>query len=200
MLFASLMAHFLFFFLFTFSFGRRSPGLGYPSVNFLGSFLSPHDLVRNFSRGDKIVTLGKQDAFLPKTNGGPLDFPIDYYRKPIATLVSREEKVLYVPRESSYPAVLKRKESVVTLYPPLPYRFLLYFKDRQRAHIELEFFVRPGAKASSVALRRKISSGNLEADLLSMRYIGHYLFAQTAYLPAGSWQTIKIDLEPKKEQ
>jgi len=124
---------------------------------------------------------------------------LGYYLKPGVHLNLYQEKMSYNPPGSFGPALNHRRQPVILLYPPLPYHFLLYFKDRQRAHIELEYNVRQDVGSSFVALRRKVSSGNLEVDLLSMRYIGHYLFTQTAYLPVSGWQTIKIDLEPKKE-
>ncbi|MCX5714047.1 MAG: hypothetical protein NT033_04415 [Candidatus Omnitrophica bacterium] len=200
MLFVSLLAHSLFFGLFSFSFGRRTLRLEYPAVNFLGSFLGPLDLTRCLSPGNKIITLNKQDDFLPQTKIDKETVFLQYYQKPQVRLVIRQEKVFYTPPESFYPVSARRKQSVIMLYPPLPYHFLLYFKDRQRAHIELMYNTISGVKSNSVVLKRKISSGNLEADLLSMRYIGHYLFTQTAYPAGNGWQTVRIDLEPRKEQ
>ncbi len=198
MLLVSFLAHFLFFGFFSFSFGGRILKLDYPEVNFLGSFLGPLDLTWHSNPGKKI-SLEKGNAFMPQTKVNKEMAPLDYYRKPAVSLAGREEKIFYAPLESLSPPLPRRRGSVIMLYPPLPYHFLLYFKDRQRAHIELKFSSRPGAKSSSLVLKRKISSGNLEVDLLCMRYIGHYLFTQTAYLTANAWSTIKIDLEPRKE-
>jgi hypothetical protein len=86
----------------------------------------------------------------------------------------------------------------ITLYPPLPYHFLLYFKDRQAVHIELEFNKISKGQNSSILIKRKISSGNLEADLLSMRYLEHYLLLQQSQLPSNEWQSVKIELLPQK--
>jgi len=47
-------------------------------------------------------------------------------------------------------------------------------------------------------IKRKISSGNLEVDLLTMRYIGHYLFIQQKRFTPNNWQTVKIDLSEKE--
>lgn len=203
-LFVSLLAHLAFFSIFSFSFGRRDGRLEYPTVNFLGSFLGPIDLVGHLRAGSKIISLKKQESFLPQAlpsaETGQGLVTVSYYQKPQVRLAVREEKALYVPAVSSYPGLPARRESVITLYPSLPYHFLLYFKDRQRAHIELMYNTVPGAKSNPVVLKRKISSGNLEADLLSMRYISHYLFTQTPYTGGNGWQTIKIDLEPRKEQ
>jgi hypothetical protein len=79
-------------------------------------------------------------------------------------------------------------------YPRLPYHFALYFKDRQTVHIELMFQVISGAQRNSILVKRRVSSGNLEADLLSMRYISRYLFIQQRGFAPNKWQTVKIDL------
>jgi len=93
----------------------------------------------------------------------------------------------------------KRKDSVIIFHPQLPYDFLLYFKDRQEVHIELLFKISRDLEDRSIVIKRKISSGNLEADLLAMRYIDHYLFLQQARLPLDSWRAVKIDLGLKGE-
>jgi hypothetical protein len=51
-----------------------------------------------------------------------------------------------------------------------------------------------GDKRNSILVKRRISSGNLEADLLSMRYISRYLFMQQRGFVPNKWQTVKIDL------
>ncbi len=85
------------------------------------------------------------------------------------------------------------------LYPRLPYDFSLYFRDRQAAHIELAFNIKTAGNREEVAIKRKISSGNLEADLLSMRYISHYLFIQKTRFAPGVWQSVKIDLAARDD-
>jgi len=61
----------------------------------------------------------------------------------------------------------------------------------------LNFALRVQTIAIFISLRRKISSGNLEADLLSMRYIGHYLFIQQEGFASNVWQTVKIEFSPR---
>lgn len=85
-------------------------------------------------------------------------------------------------------------------YPRLPHYFNLYFRHRQAAHIELMFNISASATASSIIIKRKISSGNLEVDLLSIRYIGNYLFIEQSRFPHNTWQTVKIDLSTKNDQ
>ena len=75
---------------------------------------------------------------------------------------------------------------------------LLYFKDAQQAHIELLYRSDAVEGVGPVSVKRKISSGNLEADLLSMRYMSHYLSLQQARFSPGIWHPMKIDLAPKK--
>jgi hypothetical protein len=119
----------------------------------------------------------------------------DYYVKPQVAVpaISSRQAV-------KSPAIVvdspKRRDPVLLLHPLLPYQFDLYFKDRQAVHIELEFFIAQSSDRNFVSLRRKISSGNLEADLLSMRYIGHYLFIQQARFMPNSWQSVKIEFSP----
>jgi hypothetical protein len=93
----------------------------------------------------------------------------------------------------------QRKDSSIMFHPLLPYQLQLYFKDRQAVHIELQFKIEPGMGRRSIAIRRKISSGNLEADLLSIRYMQHYLFIQQARFSPDTWQTVKIDLTTKND-
>ena len=40
--------------------------------------------------------------------------------------------------------------------------------------------------------------GNLEADLVCMRYVSHYLFMQQEKITPGIWHTVKIDLSAKE--
>jgi hypothetical protein len=51
---------------------------------------------------------------------------------------------------------------------------------------------------NSLEIKRKISSGNLEVDLLSMRYLSPYLFIQQNRFTPNNWQTVKIDLSPQR--
>lgn len=117
----------------------------------------------------------------------PVRPPVDAPYRPAREPVKSPPVISEIPH---YP------EPAFTLHPLLPYRFDLYFKDRQQVHIELEFSVTRSDSRNFVSLRRKISSGNLEADLLSMRYIGHYLFIQQARFSAGVWQPVKIEFSP----
>jgi len=138
--------------------------------------------------GTLILDTVKQEPFLA---------PKEYF-KPQVTLIFNSDKLLFREKPAQKPQVLARKESVIMFYPLLPAYFSLYFQDRQIAHIELLFNVTTTGKASpSVIIKRKISSGNLEADLLTMRYIGRYLFIQKTLFMPDNWHTVKIDLSAR---
>jgi len=128
-------------------------------------------------------------SFIPQ---GRLAQPqsVGFIAKPQVEISSNlsHEPVKSQPVISYFPVM---REPVFTLHPLLPYQFDLYFKDRQQVHIELEFCVTRSNNRNFISLRRKISSGNLEADLLSMRYIGHYLFIQQEGFASNVWQTVK---------
>ncbi|MGE5308057.1 MAG: hypothetical protein ACM3OC_03150 [Deltaproteobacteria bacterium] len=100
------------------------------------------------------------------------------------------------PQFAAAPAVFAvKKDSVITIHPLLPYGLQLYFRDRQSAHLELMFMIytnRPEKKF--IIIKRKVSSGNLDADLLCSRYLGHYLFIQQERFATNTWQTVRIDL------
>jgi hypothetical protein len=114
--------------------------------------------------------------------------------KPLSTLSPAGQRSVQMPLSAPIAAFPERKEPVILFHPLLPYQFELYFKDRQVAHIELFFQVKKNANRNAVQVKRKISSGNLEADLLSARYISHYLYIQQQRFEPNAWQTVKIDL------
>jgi len=207
----SLLGHIAVFSIFSFSFGNRIPTAGY-NVFFRGSILRDADLTQPRAQGDRsrssytfnISEIKK--VFMGKTNTSLLDkankeYPLisSYYLKPEINLAFNEDKIIFIKKSTQAPPVQRRKESVIMLYPTLPYNFLLYFKDRQAVHIELIFNIISTGQTNSIEIRRKISSGNLEADLLSMRYIGHYLFVQQSRFSPNNWQTVKIELTPKND-
>lgn len=196
----SFCCHLGFFSLFNFTFGPKVPGREFVSVSFLGAVLSPADLRVPHALGKiesqvvkwplKILPLAKvnrqADAFSPA------------YIKPQTTPVLGLEKPVFAIKSAIASPVLKQSPSVVMLYPRLPQHFLLYFKDRQSVHIEFMFNLVSRGRSKAVITNRKISSGNLEVDLLSKRYLGHYLFVQQAAFAPGAWQTVKIDLSAKE--
>lgn len=201
-LFVSLLGHITVFSIFNFTFGTRIPKANYAYVSFLGSILRHSDLSKQpFSLPlDARTHRLKVEGF----NKRPVNLElnrVDFaHFKPGLSLAVNEHKLAFIPVRESITFLPKRKEPSIMFYPHLPYHFLLYFKDRQRVHIELMFnIISQAPKTNTILIKRKISSGNLEADLLVMRYIGHYLFIQHARFIPNKWQTVKIDLSAKND-
>ena len=207
----SLLGHTTIFSLFSFSFGYKIPRVDYVSVSFWGGILRAADLAP-FPQAKgidvkSIRDLGIKEAFVREFNIKPIEkadkgYPGDfgYYFKPVAFLGIKDEKAVFIPEKTPISLPRRREIPAIMFYPSLPHHFLLYFKDRQLAHIELMFNIISGQKMNPVVIKRKISSGNLEADLLSMRYISHYLFIQQAAFPSDIWQTVKIEFSPKDDK
>lgn len=200
-IFISLLGHLSAFGFFGFSFGKPPASAGYLPVLFWGQILGPVQLktgiyTRQYSRS---FISRIDNVFLVKAK--PAENPpaaSSYYLKPQLSAAVNAEKAGFLNKAyaGAFPG---RKESTIILHPPLPYGFTLYFTDRQTAHVELAFKIVPYGIRNSILLKRKVSSGNLEVDLLSLRYIGHYLFIRQAYFNPGCWQTVKIDLSAKND-
>lgn len=198
----SVLGHLALFSIFSFSFGERIPKLGFGRVSFWGAILSRSDLIssQTFKRPDirSLIFTKTHTAVLEKTKK---EYPLipHYYYKPPTNFTLNEDKIIFIPKVESASFVSKRKESTIIFHPLLPYHFLLYFKNRQTVHIELMFNIVSTDTTKSIIIKRKISSGNLEADLLATRYIGQYLFIQQKGFPTNNWQTVKIDLSAKND-
>lgn len=197
----SCIAHIVFFSVFNFSFGLRIAKPCYPGISFLGKLVRAADVCAPFSRSvssHRPALVATDGWLLPQSQGVAISSR-DYCLKPQnkATLQATKEVKAGVGIASV--PLPKRKESVVMFHPQLPYHFLLYFMDRQEAHLELAFLITSYEETHSVTIKRKISSGNLEVDLLSMRYLDHYLSMQLGRFPLNQWQSVKIDFRPKNE-
>lgn len=196
------MGHLTAFGIFSLSFGYRLPQANYAAVFFWGSFLSQSDLRNNFTSASLIM----KRTPLPRANNLTLSNiaaqetyrNYDYYLKPFAALEFAKSKPIPMRRFAPELFIKSQQKKPIMFYPQLPYHFGLYFQDRQVAHIELIFNITLNDNKGSILIKRKISSGNLEVDLLCMRYISHYLFIQQANFPQGSWQSVKIDLSAKE--
>lgn len=195
--FFSFLGHLTVFSLFSFSFGYKVPSSGYAPVVFCGSILSPSDLAAR--QQEAHLKLALPDMRLLDKPNKELPPVSSVYVKPAVTPVFNTEKTPFIPKTTPAYFSWRRKEPVIMFYPHLPYNFLLYFQDRQAVHIEIMFNVIYREKTSSVVIKRKISSGNLEADLFTLRYLGHYLFIQQSGFPKDNWQTVKIDLSTKND-
>ncbi|MDP2923158.1 MAG: hypothetical protein Q8O30_05490 [Candidatus Omnitrophota bacterium] len=203
-IFISLLGHLTLFSIFSFSFGSKIPQGNYAGVSFWGAILRGSDLFsrQNFKSQDikEIFMIKSNAALLNNIKGNYFSSISGYYLKPMAILSFNEEKAIYMPKTTPVSFPLLKRPQAIMFYPTLPYHFLLYFKDRQVAHIELMFNIISTPKTNSIAVKRKISSGNLEADLLAMRYISHYLFIQQSGFSTDNWQTVKIELSPKDDK
>ena len=196
-IFISFLGHITLFSMFSLSFGPKIPEVNFSRVYFWGAIFRSPDLMnnRNFDIGYKTGRLtGKSEiTVLNKINRENLLASRDYLKPPVS-LTFNQEKIAFTQKLTPISLMSGRKESAIMFYPRLPYHFALYFKDRQTVHIELMFQVISGDKRNSILVKRRISSGNLEADLLSMRYISRYLFMQQRGFVPNKWQTVKIDL------
>ena len=200
-IFISLLSHIAAFGIFGLSFGSRIPKPEYSSAFFLGQVLSGSDLSRFSSTPintrKEIIPQGPQILISKPARENP--DADNYYLRPALNLAFNPDKLTFTPPSSAVLPKDARAKPVIMFYPELPYQFLLYFKDRQEVHIELMFNILASEARSSVVIKRKISSGNLEADLLSMRYIGHYLYIEHSNFAPNNWQIVKIDLSTKND-
>lgn len=199
----ALLGHIAVFNLFSFSFGKKLLDANYSRVSFWGSVLLNSEFAmekRSLNQPILKEALAKRAGILlfAKSSQDPPRLVNNYY-KPPADLLPVEEKLSFrqiVPL-AAFPRI--KREPSITLYPNLPYNFLLYFKDRQIVHIELMFNIISQGKTNYIAIKRKVASGNLEADLLSMRYMNHYLSVQQSRFLPNKWQSVKIELSPRND-
>jgi hypothetical protein len=197
----SLLGHLTLFSIFSLSFGNKIPSLDYSPVNFWGSVgrMEFNNSSRIMSRGVKESFVKAQDSLRFDSATFSMKLSDSYYLKPTSVVLLHDGKPAIIQKLLASPYSFKRREPLIILHPLLPYDFTLYFKDRQVAHVELMFNLVSNGERTSAVIKRKISSGNLEVDLLSMRYIGHYLFIQQSRFTPDRWQSVKIDLSAKND-
>jgi len=195
--FLSLVGHAAVFGTVSLSFGPELRPLNFTDVSFRGSFLaqrelSPESYAARTAVG-RLPMLGlgylRRKAALPVSG-------LEHYLKPEAFL-AQGNKLFWQPAvQPLLPVNTTGDKSVVMLYPALSFNPSLYFKDRRQVHLELVYRgKRSGSDNYSVFLKRRISSGNLEADLLSMRSLSRYLLIRQSETDSG-WHTVKIELSP----
>ena len=186
--------------LFSFSFNQNSLGNRDPALVFWGQILPRAALdFQPLIQASGPGISPKLDTVLSKKNSPGSALSLNYSLKPKVELPFNIEKLSFIPPDIIPEVFLQKKDSPIMFHPLLPYQLQLYFKDRQAVHIELMFNIVSQSGKNSILIKRKISSGNPEADLLSSRNINHYLFIQQARFPRDSWQTVKIDLSPKND-
>ncbi|MFA5411323.1 MAG: hypothetical protein WC321_05645 [Candidatus Omnitrophota bacterium] len=193
--FISLLGHLTVFSIFSLSFGNRLAPVNYTDVYFWGGILRHYDFIAQEAHNKLKI---KEAGLIQDKTNPERSLEAGYSFKPALKLAFSRDKIIFTAKIAQAPLRRQVREPVVMFHPVLPYHFTLYFKDRQKAHIELMFNIASGARrANSIIVRRKIASGNLEVDLLSMRYISHYLFLQQARFIPDKWQTVKIEFSPR---
>ncbi len=197
----SSLGHLMVFGLFSFSFDQNRFQHQEPSLVFWGQIL-PNAAVSLKSvvlPGNHSIFEKLDNTVLPKDVTPNFCLSADFSLKPQVQLSFSPGKVAYCQKEKNVQIQPPKKDSPIKFHPLLPYQLQLYFKDRQAVHIELMFNIGSSPDRNTIMIKRKISSGNLEADLLSIRYINHYLFNQRSRFPLNTWQTVKIDLSTKND-
>lgn len=199
----SLLGHLTVFSIFSFSFGFKFPQAQYANISFWGQLLEGYQFSSNaavISPAHSVIFFNRKPDTkeLDKISKVAIMTQRSYF-KPQATLAYNADKEAFVLKPEPPKLFLTRKEPAIIFHPLLPYDFTLYFKDRQVAHVELMYKVMPHLEGASAMIKRKISSGNLEVDLLSLRYISRYLFMQHKGIIAVDWRTVKIDLSKKND-
>ena len=183
--------------------GKVLDDVHFPEVFFLGSILDSHDLVflSKKERGDRqakdplysrINLFNFKTSVLSERKGESFSSLIKYKRPLFNLNYHPEEKIITRPILDHSILDEYNKGSSLVFYPRLPYSFLIYFKDRQKAHIEFSFFI--SKEGVITFIDRKITSGNLEVDLLASRYINRHLNLIKGQFLTNTWQTVKIDL------
>jgi len=197
----SVAGHMSLFTFFSFSFGGRIPPADFSSVSFWGGLLSGSETSRPLEPSSSVKQAQVLSSKLQPGNGragAVLRQEVLGGVKPQQPLSLCDHKAEPVQKTYSDFLPERKKEQVLIFHPLLPHNFFLYFADRQVAHVELMFKAPSPASGRPIMIKRKISSGNLEADLLTMRYMSHYFFIRRENFNPDSWQTIKIDLSAKE--
>ena len=195
-IFISLICHFFCFNNLELTFGNQSAAreVEFSKVFFLGAILEEEDYYsQSAPKADYLINRLSTRFFNDMLNTESLprhEICVDFQNYYPVNLSNK--KIAYF---EDIPAPrISRQQPGIMFYPKIPYHFLIYFKDRQTAHMEVDFYISP--KGKILNLRRKISSGNPEVDLLIMRNLTHFLNLVKSNFALDSWQTVKIDLSP----
>jgi hypothetical protein len=196
----SMLGHLAIFCIFGISFGRIVYKVNYGNLSFWGQVLNnlqvskPSPAVKGLSY--RVI------SHSPRYYLSPISRPQEPYPwsagfvKPHSILASNSKKAFFIEKSKIQLFQVRKIKPAIIFHPLLPYSFTIYFKDRQIAHVELMFKTTDVQQLNPIIIKRKISSGNLEVDLLCKRYIERYLFMHR-YTQAinSNWQTVKIDLQ-----
>jgi len=198
----TLFCHLAVFSLFSLSLNSKIKNINYTSFFFLGKLFNGAQLM-GFpnSKLENAKRIFFSDHDLPRISNIERrpDIALYSFYRPILTSGFVTEKEGLSNKFGLTFITPKRKEPEIIFYPVLPYGFSLYFNDRQVAHVELMFKVDTTDKPNYVKIKRKVSSGNLEVDLLTMRYIERYLLSRQVRFEPLNWQTVRINLSGKND-
>ncbi|MDD5347749.1 MAG: hypothetical protein PHT59_03955 [Candidatus Omnitrophica bacterium] len=201
-LFVSLAGHAALCGLFAFSFQKPVFDTPRPAIVYWGNILPQAAFVPGTDQGAARKPITQIPGSLPRLDPayGPMGQALEPdHRKPYLAAAAADRKPELIQPAQPLAALPSRQDTSITFHPLLPYQLQVYFKDRQAVHIELVFNIAREKGKNTVEIKRKISSGNLEADLLSARYINHYLFIQQSRFAPDQWQTVRIDLSSKHD-
>ena len=133
-----------------------------PDITALSKTMNDSPLGPRFytPRPENHTLKGMDDAWpLGHSAQGTPDFSLGgLHFKPQLTAALYNEKPAFMENipNALFPA--GRKDPTLIFHPLLPYSFLLYFKDRQVAHVELMFNIVSDGGRHSTVIKRKISS------------------------------------------
>lgn len=165
-------------------------------IFFLGSLLSQDEVnikKDNYSffktepDSDKRIFLNLRMSWLQPAYRN-MEFLEFKFRRPLFDLsIFNQRQIPYFQPQACF----LKKEASLIFSPYIPYSFLLYFKDRQKAYLEFLFYISKEGRLNSI--NRRISSGNLEIDLLVMRHITRSLYLIRNSFPSESSQIVKVE-------
>ena len=199
----SVLGHLSLLALVSLSFGRSLPSAAsYAHVFFWGDYLRNYQVARptvstSYNLTKNFLKFKPQENLASKPEKQSFAAPKGYI-KPHLTPEFGIEKSVFVKKAAPERFVRTNVETSMVFHPVLPYAFTLYFKDREVAHVELMFDIVYSQGRRSIDIKRKITSGNPEVDLLTMRNISHFISMQQSRFSPNNWQTVKIDLSAKQ--
>lgn len=198
--FISLLLHIVCFSGVELTFGKRyglEKNFEFTRIFFLGPILQeaeyyPESIQHADSSAGRLIARNLVNNLKPGSpeTHGFVSSSIFFEKPPVLTLI--DNKLVFFKPTPSMKA--KKEDTSIMFYPPMPYHFLLYFKDRQVVHMEAAFYISPEGKIAG--LKRRVSTGNPEVDLLIMRNLAHFLNLYKSNFTLNSRHTVKIDLSP----
>ena len=198
----SFLCHLAVFTLFSLSLSNKITNINYTSFNFFGRLITTAQIMnpQNFKlESAKNLFFRNHDLLLLNKIERQPDISLHPSYRPMITSGFVTEKEELANNFGLTFIAPKRNEPKIIFHPVLPYDFSLYFNDRQVAHVELMFKVDANDNPNYIKIKRKVSSGSLEVDLLTTRYIERYLFNRQVRFEPSSWHTVKIDLSGKND-